>query len=411
MEKPAAEKKHQFFSILHEEEEEEEEENRRLREGPESSTSEPLHSIFALKLRRTALRRESSRTFRLRNKMDCSCFLQGYVQKLETSRIVEPAEQHEQNRRLHIPCENSTRKKKSSSSQGKFASAGAIPSEVMSFSSPFPFFWTSMNSSSVGLRFRMTIPLKFAREHLLAEITNSDGVLDVLLQNEEGLSWEVLMRSEKLFEKLCHRQPAKNRQSVIFELIDRLPGSTFTMKFHICHISVPVQESNGPQEACFDFQRIPCENSTIKKEGSSSSKKSAAAGVVPREVRSFSSPFPFFWTSMKPSNVGVLSLFRMNIPVAFARKHLPTIKSGEEKIDVLLQNEEGCSYELLLCSRGFAKYYFSKGWKMFVMENKLNIGDCVLFELTGRLPAGGKLIMNFHIYQSPVLVEDDLGDE
>ncbi|KAI3962698.1 hypothetical protein MKW92_006127 [Papaver armeniacum] len=408
MEKPAAEKKYQFFSILHEEEEEEEEEeNRRLREGHESSSSKPIDER---KLRRMALSREPSRTFRLRNK--------GYVQKLETSRIVEPAEEDEQNRRLCIPCENSTRKKKSSSSQEKFAAAGAIPREVMSFSSPFPFFWTSMNSSSVGLRFRMTIPLKFAREHLLAEVTSPDGVLDVLLQNEEGLSWEVLVRpvgSKYAFctgwRDVATENKLKIGDCVIFELIDRLPDSSFVMNFHICRISVPVQESNGPQEACFDFQRIPCENSTIKKEGSSSQEKSAAAGVVPREVRSFSSPFPFFWTSMKPSNVGVLSLFRMNIPVAFARKHLPTIKSGEEKIDVLLQNEEGCSYDLLLYSRGFAKYYFSKGWKMFVMENKLNIGDCVLFELTGRLPAGGKLVMNFHIYQSPVLVEDDLGDE
>ncbi|KAI3863577.1 hypothetical protein MKW92_011902 [Papaver armeniacum] len=347
MEKPAAERKHHFFSILHEDEEEEE--NRRLREGPESSSSEPLD---AKKLRRMALIRESSRTFRLRNK--------GYVQKLETSRIVEPAEEDEQNRRLCIPCENSTRKKKSSSSQEKFAAAGAIPREVMSFSSPFPFFWTSMNSSSVGLRFRMTIPLKFAREHLLAEITNPDGVLDVLLQNEEGLSWEVLVRpvgSKYAFctgwRDVATENKLKIGDFVIFELIDRLPDSTFAMNFHIRRISVSVQASNGPEEACFT----------------------------------------------------------RNIPVAFAREHLPTnVKSGEEKMDVLLQNEEGCSWELHLCSRGFAKYYFSKGWKTFAMENKLSIGDCVLFELIDRLP-GGTLVMNFHIYQSPVLVEDDLDDE
>ncbi|KAI3882838.1 hypothetical protein MKX03_016634 [Papaver bracteatum] len=127
--------------------------------------------------------------------------------------------------------------------------------------------------------------------------------------------------------------------------------------------------------------------------------------AVESKVKSLSSPFPFFWVSVKPSNI-----FHTNIPVAFAKEHLPTNKSGQEKMDVLLQNEEGCSWEFHLCSKGFAKYYFSKGWKTFAMENKLNIGDCVLFELINRLP-GGTLVMNFHIYQSPVLVEDDLDDE
>ncbi|XP_026430589.1 transcription factor TGA9-like isoform X2 [Papaver somniferum] len=135
MEKPAAERKYQM---------EEEEQDRNSREGPESSSSEPLD---AKKLRRMAQNGESSRTLRLRKK--------GYVQQLETSRIVEPAAEEEQNRRLRIPCENSKRKKKSSSSQEKFSAAGTIPREVMSFSSPYPFFWTSMKPSNVGLRFRM----------------------------------------------------------------------------------------------------------------------------------------------------------------------------------------------------------------------------------------------------------------
>ncbi|KAI3964093.1 hypothetical protein MKW92_035891 [Papaver armeniacum] len=48
---------------------------------------------------------------------------------------------------------------------------------------------------------------------------------------------------------------------------------------------------------------------------------------VESKVKSFGSPFPFFWTSVKLFNV-----FRMTIPVAFAREHLPTnVKSGEEK--------------------------------------------------------------------------------
>ncbi|KAI3882832.1 hypothetical protein MKX03_016628 [Papaver bracteatum] len=68
----------------------------------------------------------------------------------------------------------------------------------MSFSSPYPFFWTSMKPSNVGLRFRMTIQLKFVRGHLVAEVTNPDSVLDVLLQNGEGLRWEVVVRPNRI---------------------------------------------------------------------------------------------------------------------------------------------------------------------------------------------------------------------
>ncbi|KAI3962697.1 hypothetical protein MKW92_006126 [Papaver armeniacum] len=414
MEKPAAERKCHFFNIFHDEEEEEEQ-SRRLRKGPGSSSREPLD---AKKLRRMAQSRESSRTFRLRK-------------KLQTSKIAELAAEEEQNRRLRIPCENSAIKRKGSSSQEKFAAAAGVPREVRSFSSPFPFFWTSMNPTSVGARFRMTIPLQFARDHLLADVTNADRELNVLLQNEEGLSWEVLVEPNGHSYTFCTgwKDFATDNKleigdCVIFELIDRLPDSTFAMSFHIFRIPVPVpslvpaQKSNGPGKE--SFTHLPSsplareikrrgrayESSTIREGGSDNHEELASAIAVQSKVKSFSSPFPFFWISVKPSNV-----HRTNIPVTFAREHLPTnMKSGEEKMDVLLKNEEGCSWELHLCSRGFAKYYFSKGWKTFALENNLSIGDYVLFELIDRHP-GGTLVMNFHIYQSPVLVEDDLDDE
>ncbi|KAI3882831.1 hypothetical protein MKX03_016627 [Papaver bracteatum] len=309
MEKPAAEKKCQFFSILHEEEEEEEEEeeNSRLREGPESSSGEPLDERI---LRRMAQSRESSRTFRLRKK--------------------------------RIPCENSTIKKEGSSSQEKSAAAaGVVLREVMSFTSPFPFFWTSMQPS----------------KHLLAEVTNADSISNVLLQNEEGLSWEVLIRPNGHsytfstgWKDFAIDNKLEIGDCVIFELIDRLPDSTIAMSFHICRIPVPVpslvpaQISNGPEKEC--FSRVPssplaretkrggraCESLSIREGGSDNHEKSAAALQRWNDVRSFSSPFPFFWTCMKPSNVGMMS----NIPVAFAREHLSTnVKSGEEKMDVM----------------------------------------------------------------------------
>ncbi|KAI3838215.1 hypothetical protein MKW92_028062 [Papaver armeniacum] len=113
---------------------------------------------------------------------------------------------------------------------------------------------------------------------------------------------------------------------------------------------------------------------------------------VESKVKSFGSPFPFFWTSVKLFNV-----FRMTIPVAFAREHLPTnVKSGEEKMDVLLsENEESRIWDLR--------------WKMFATENKVKIGDYVTFELIDKC-LDTKFVINFHIYRVPV-VEDDFDQE
>ncbi|KAI3863579.1 hypothetical protein MKW92_011904 [Papaver armeniacum] len=158
---------------------------------------------------------------------------------------------------------------------------------------------------------------------------------------------------------------------------------------------------------CFDFQRIPCENSRIKEEGSSSQEKFAAARAVPRKVMSFDSPFPTSRWIKKPY-VSRISIDY--IPVKFAREHLPT-KCGEERMDhVLLQNVEGHSWELRASLSGCENYYLHRGWKKFATDNKLNIGDCVLFELIGRLP-DATFVMNFHIYRIPVFVEEDLDDE
>lgn len=88
----------------------------------------------------------------------------------------------------------------------------------------------------------------------------------------------------------------------------------------------------------------------------------------------------------------------------FAREHFPT----NEKMDVLLQNEEGCIWELGFSSC-VSKSCFIKGWKMFATDNKLKIGDYVIFELIDKRP-DAKFVMNFHIYRVPVVVEDDPDD-
>ncbi|KAI3969037.1 hypothetical protein MKW92_050527 [Papaver armeniacum] len=305
------------------------------------------------------------------------------------------------------PCENSNLKKRDSFNHEKFASAIEVESKVKSFSSPFPFFWTSVKLSNVS---RMTIPAKFAREHLRTNMKGGEEKMDVLLQNEEGGIWELCVSSyislnyfNKGWKTFAMDNKLKIGDFVIFELIDKRPGAKFVMSFHIYRVPAVVEECLSPAPSPLGRKRkrhgSPSENSNLKKRGSFNHEKFASAIEVESEVKSFSSPFPFFHTSVKLSNV-----FYVTIPAMFAREHLPT----NEKMDVLLQNEEGHTWELRVSSH-VSKSHFIKGWKTFATDNKLKIGDYVIFELIDKRP-GTKFVMKFHIYRVPVVVENDSDD-
>ncbi|KAI3914328.1 hypothetical protein MKW98_014935 [Papaver atlanticum] len=134
----------------------------------------------------------------------------------------------------------------------------------------------------------------------------------------------------------------------------------------------------------------------------------SAATAVKRKVPSLRSSFPFFWTCVNHFNV-YAEYIGMTIPVKFARKHFPAKVKGEEKIEVLLKNEERQTWELGVITTP-NQYLFSKGWKMFATDNNLKIGDFLNFELIDRLP-DAKFVMNFHIYRIPVIFEDDSDEE
>ncbi|KAI3913191.1 hypothetical protein MKW98_007207 [Papaver atlanticum] len=295
-------------------------------------------------------------------------------------------------------CANSKLTKRDSFNHEKFTSAIEVEGKVRSFSSPFPFFWTSVKLSNAC---RTTIPAKFAREHLQTNMKGAEEKMDVLLQNKEGGIWELRVCScvtQNYFSKGWKTFATDNKLKigdfVIFELIDKRPDAKFVMSFHIYRVPVP-----SPLGRERKRHGSPSENSMLKKRVSFNHEKFASAIEVESKVKSFSSPFPFFWTSVKLSNV-----FFMPIPVMFAREHLPT----NEKMDVLLQNEQGRTWGLRVSSL-VSKSNFIKGWKTFATDNKLKIGDYVIFELIDKRP-DAKFVMNFHIYRVPVIVEDDPDD-
>ncbi|CAI8605325.1 unnamed protein product [Vicia faba] len=85
-------------------------------------------------------------------------------------------------------------------------------------------------------------------------------------------------------------------------------------------------------------------------------------------ARNFKSEKPYFTIVMKSSH---LSTQILHVPIIFTKKYM---KKG--KSDILLQLMDGRTWD--------AKFYFGKinvGWKKFVADNKLKIGDVCVFEL------------------------------
>ncbi|KAI3962695.1 hypothetical protein MKW92_006124 [Papaver armeniacum] len=252
-------------------------------------------------------------------------------------------------RRHGSPYENPIRKKRE-----MLALAREVEIKVMSFSSRFPFFW---NCVKVSYKKCMNIPVKFSREHFAAKATNpisGEESMDVLLQNEEGCTWELRVMSNayqhffsKGYIKFFTDNNLKVGDYVIFELIDRFPDAKYLMNFYIHRVPVvvpkeecftpvaspiPAEESHGPREEFVisvppqlrqgrKRHGISCESSTRKWRGTVNDGKKdglhsphnirliifvfhfsemlASATVVKRKVLSFSSPFPFFWNCVK----------------------------------------------------------------------------------------------------------------
>ncbi|KAL5070848.1 hypothetical protein RYX36_021735 [Vicia faba] len=114
-------------------------------------------------------------------------------------------------------------------------------------------------------------------------------------------------------------------------------------------------------------------NDTLEGDGKDSklsnfSKHYIQANDALNRARNFKSEKPYFTIVMKSSH---LSTQILHVPIIFTKKYM---KKG--KSDILLQLMDGRTWD--------AKFYFGKinvGWKKFVADNKLKIGDVCVFEL------------------------------
>ncbi|XP_038722812.1 B3 domain-containing protein Os11g0197600-like isoform X2 [Tripterygium wilfordii] len=97
-----------------------------------------------------------------------------------------------------------------------------------------------------------------------------------------------------------------------------------------------------------------------------------------QRASAFQSENPYFMVVMQPSYVNPGG--RLKIPVEFGRDHLP----GKRRNDVRLCVPDGRTWSVeYLCSPPppKSKRAFGDGWKEFMQENSLKIGDVCVFEL------------------------------
>ncbi|KAM6591521.1 hypothetical protein CsatA_014126 [Cannabis sativa] len=136
-------------------------------------------------------------------------------------------------------------------------------------------------------------------------------------------------------------------------------------------------------EAKFDLSDEVCGESQVLREVEPEkfirkkclSGKSKAKALM--RAKGFKSKDPFFIVPMQPSVVG--AGFRMNVPFHFARTYL------SKSQDVILKVQDGRNWSVKYFSRqyeGSSRYSrFECGWKAFVQDNELEVGDVCAFVL------------------------------
>nr|XP_010315610.1 uncharacterized protein LOC101244431 isoform X3 [Solanum lycopersicum] len=110
-----------------------------------------------------------------------------------------------------------------------------------------------------------------------------------------------------------------------------------------------------------------------------------------QKAKAFTSENPFFLSFMQPSYVSLArGPIQLSIASSVARKFFSTRQS-----DVVLEVSSKRRWTVK-CSVGIKTAKFSCGWKEFVVDNKLKVGDVCIFEWTGR----PNLVFNVIIFPS-----------
>ncbi|XP_021274943.1 B3 domain-containing transcription factor VRN1-like [Herrania umbratica] len=258
------------------------------------------------------------------------------------------------------------------------------------FNSVNPFFLLVMQPSYVGFNptCRLAIPNNFVRKHLMKEDC------EVNLCNSNGKTWTVSFHRREKGRKLnaslqigwrtfANDNNIQVGDVCVFELINcseiSFKVSIYQGKTDVFH---RVKKNAGESSTGQDYQK-PL----------NAFEKAKAIQIA----SAFRSENPSFAVVLQPSYVHKLS-----VPEKFARKFF-----SKKLKEVILRLSNGKSWPVKYYQHSIRKLSakLCNGWRKFVLDNKLEVGDICVFELTEGIETSFKVT----IYGKQAIEDANLG--
>ncbi|KAF4392585.1 hypothetical protein G4B88_015228 [Cannabis sativa] len=284
------------------------------------------------------------------------------------------------------------------------------------FKSDDPFFIVLMQPSFVGASYSIVVPFSFAKNHLLSVSKHEDVILKVQderiwpVRKYTGRSqfrfewgWKAFARDNDLkVGDVCVFVKRQNIGIMLFEVVtfykNGVPNSpvlpaannrtpcvkvepSFTSNNYdnasmISHDIIPKKEVIEPSyKVCGESPEL--ENFIRNQELGRKEKDEAF-----KRVKDFKSEDPFFIVPMQPSFVGSKSKYCMGMPSLFGKKYLVGTSTSPQ--DVILKVQDGRTWCVKYYVRPLgtsSKATIEGGWKAFVQDNELKVGDVCAFVL------------------------------
>ncbi|KAK6258454.1 B3 DNA binding domain - like 3 [Theobroma cacao] len=260
------------------------------------------------------------------------------------------------------------------------------------FKSANPFFLLVMQPSYVGFKStcRLAVPNNFVRKHLMKE----DCVVN--LCNSNGKTWTVSFHCREKERKLnaslqsgwktfANDNNIQVGDVCVFELTNCIEIS-----FKVCiyqgktDVFHPVKRNAGKSSTGQDYQK-PL----------NAFEKAKAIQIA----SAFRSENPSFAVVLQPSYV---HLNKLSVPEKFARKFF---KKKHNEVILRLSNGKSWPVKYYQHSIRTPSAKLCNGWRKFVLDNKLEVGDVCVFELTEGIETSFKVT----IYRKQAIEDANLG--
>ncbi|MBA0770146.1 hypothetical protein Gotri_018818 [Gossypium trilobum] len=270
----------------------------------------------------------------------------------------------------------------------------ALERASSAFKSGNPFFLVFMQPTYVGLHSKvscLSIPKEFSRKYLM-----DHG--DVILCDSSGNTWSAQYRTTlgmngQPYVKLLNGWDAFVRDNNLqvgdvcaFELIDCIDIS-----FQVFIYSSKKADFHGSpaqMEAGITLTRSECLEPVKARETAFHREMKVREKALQRAL-AFTSENPFFVVVLRPSYVQSHALCISN---DFTRKHFKTTLTN---IGIALRLSNGKSWPVEYHQRsiGNPNARICNGWRAFVNDNKLKVGDVCVFELVSDTQISFKVII------------------